>query len=368
MGGMKDTIWPAEPHTLAKHEILGRYLNAWFPIMGRWNGRIIYIDGFAGPGKYKNGEPGSPIIALERAQNHKNPLWKEIVFLFIEIDEERCSLLKTLVESTTQWSPKFSINIENAAFGDVVPPILDAIDVGGGRLAPTFAFVDPFGWKGVPFKLLSRILGYRRCEVLITFMFEEISRFLSNQDQWANFTSCYGNEGWRGALGLSKGDRERFLVDGYCENLRTMGKARYVLIFRMINIGNKTDYYMVFATNDILGLDRMKGSMWKLDPSGNFQFSDVTAYSGQIDFSQPDYTIGRDAIFEKFRGRTVSIKEVEHFVIAETPFYSGNYKTPILKELMEDVDPPFIRVKGRKRERSGWYPKGCLITFADKMK
>jgi hypothetical protein len=32
-----DTIWKLEPHTGAKHRILGRYLDAWFPILGKFN-------------------------------------------------------------------------------------------------------------------------------------------------------------------------------------------------------------------------------------------------------------------------------------------------------------------------------------------
>ena len=63
----KDTIWPIEPHTAAKHQILRKYLDAWLPILGTYNNRMLYIDGFAGPGEYTGGEPGSPIIALEAA-------------------------------------------------------------------------------------------------------------------------------------------------------------------------------------------------------------------------------------------------------------------------------------------------------------
>ncbi|MGC1375672.1 MAG: three-Cys-motif partner protein TcmP, partial [Anaerolineales bacterium] len=62
-----ETLWEIEPHTKAKHEILRKYLGAWFPILGSKNARIVYIDGFCGPGKYIGGEEGSPIIALHEA-------------------------------------------------------------------------------------------------------------------------------------------------------------------------------------------------------------------------------------------------------------------------------------------------------------
>lgn len=66
-----ETIWEIESHTIAKHQILERYLKAWFPILNRYHGRVIYLDGFSGPGRYKNGEPGSPIIALNVANSHR---------------------------------------------------------------------------------------------------------------------------------------------------------------------------------------------------------------------------------------------------------------------------------------------------------
>ena len=49
MGLPKKTLWPLEPHTRGKHLVLKSYLDAWLPIMGTRNARILVIDGFAGP-------------------------------------------------------------------------------------------------------------------------------------------------------------------------------------------------------------------------------------------------------------------------------------------------------------------------------
>ena len=80
----EDTVWPFEPHTGAKHQIIRRYLDAWFPILGKYNRKRVYIDGFAGPGWLIGGEPGSPIVALKPAISHKDALKGELVFMFIE--------------------------------------------------------------------------------------------------------------------------------------------------------------------------------------------------------------------------------------------------------------------------------------------
>lgn len=69
MASAQQTLWPAEPHTLTKIDILKGYLNAYFPILGRTKRgqEILLVDGFAGPGEYTNASEGSPIVALRTA-------------------------------------------------------------------------------------------------------------------------------------------------------------------------------------------------------------------------------------------------------------------------------------------------------------
>src|ERR1700676_263902 len=96
---MSDTLpttWHADPHTLAKHAILQRYLQAWFPILSRQasalsrkyrdvlSREILFIDGFAGPGEYTNGKEGSPVIALKAALDHAISFPIPVRMLFVE--------------------------------------------------------------------------------------------------------------------------------------------------------------------------------------------------------------------------------------------------------------------------------------------
>jgi hypothetical protein len=39
-----ETVWALDVHTAAKHEILRRYLEAWFPILSSYRQQIVYID------------------------------------------------------------------------------------------------------------------------------------------------------------------------------------------------------------------------------------------------------------------------------------------------------------------------------------
>src|SRR6516162_3798832 len=85
------TLWEAAPHTRAKLDIVSGYLYPWFEIFGRTEGitRVVYIDGFAGPGEYTNIPNGSPVAALNEAKRVlSNPAStlrnKELRFYFIE--------------------------------------------------------------------------------------------------------------------------------------------------------------------------------------------------------------------------------------------------------------------------------------------
>ena len=118
MSKIKGMIWEIEPHTLAKHEILRRYLGAWFAVLGSKIPRIVYLDGFCGPGMYKGGEPGSPMIALSVAQGLDKRLQKtEVIFFFIDERSDRLNHLQDQIDSRL-LSPNFKIITHHGEFQD----------------------------------------------------------------------------------------------------------------------------------------------------------------------------------------------------------------------------------------------------------
>jgi three-Cys-motif partner protein len=98
-------VWDADPHTIAKIEILKAYLNAWFRILGmsRLGEKILYVDGFAGPGRYRNYDEGSPLAAIRAAGETIQNLGEKFVAAelhraFIESHAERFKVLSETVE------------------------------------------------------------------------------------------------------------------------------------------------------------------------------------------------------------------------------------------------------------------------------
>ena len=167
MASTKDSVWELEPHTRAKHEILKRYLQAWVPILslGRFP-RVLYVDGFAGPGIYSGGEPGSPIIALRAARDQQVPIAAEISFLFIEQKAARAEILeKQIAAEAPSLPPNFRFRVRNDTFEAAFGRVLKSYETRSQRLPPTFAFIDPFGWD-VPFSIVAKIMNLYCARVL----------------------------------------------------------------------------------------------------------------------------------------------------------------------------------------------------------
>lgn len=59
------------PFQRVKHDLIRAYLGGWFPKLGTWAGRVLYVDTHAGRGRHVTGEPGSPLVALTTFLNHR---------------------------------------------------------------------------------------------------------------------------------------------------------------------------------------------------------------------------------------------------------------------------------------------------------
>ena len=95
----------------------------------------------------------------------------------------------------------------------------------------------------------------------------------------------------------------------------------------MSNERDVTDYYLFYATNELLGLKKMKEAMWKADESGEFRFSDATDPNQLILFERaPHLPALRARIVAQFSGKEVSVGSIEKFVLVETAFRESHYK------------------------------------------
>jgi three-Cys-motif partner protein len=356
------TLWRIEPHTAAKHIILRKYLDAWFPILGTYNSRIVYVDGFSGPGRYTGGEPGSPIIALESARTHRANLAGELVFLFIEERSDRANKLDAEI-AKLQCPMHFKVSVERGRFADKLGGILDQLDQKGTQLAPTFALIDPFGFEGIPYALIQRLLAKEKCEVLITFMVDSINRWLTHPNERirAHIAETFGTDE---AISIAEGtcDRATALKNLYHRQIKRA--ARFVRYFELRDQNNRIVYYLFFASNNSKGHLKMKEAMWKVDPLGDFTFSDSTDPSQQILFTNPSVTPLVSNLVSTFHGTgQILIGLVEDHVY-DNSAYLRKHMREALEQLESSGQVKIAEYKrdGKKR-RARTYPSDALVTF-----
>lgn len=363
MATPKETIWQLDPHTAAKHEILRRYLAAWFPILGTYHSRIVYIDGFSGPGRYKNGEPGSPMIAIDVALNHRKSTSGEIVFWFIEERSDRHVHLKQEL-ATLSLPPHFKVTADSGRFHEKFGSVLASIEADKNELAPTFAFIDPFGFSGIPFSLIRNLLGHRRCEAFITFMVDAINRFLDHPEDKVvqHIVDAFGGED---AVKIAKGPGDRIVKLRELYQSKLSSVAKYVRFFEMRDRNNRPQYYLFFATNNALGHLKMKEAMWKVDPDGEFSFSDATN-PNQLVFFEADPTAGLAAdIRARFGGKgTFTGHDVRKYVEDGTSYLKKHMTAALIgEEESGHLSVEDMKTDG-KRRRAKTFPDEARLTWA----
>ena len=362
------TTWRMRRHTLAKHELMRTYLDAWFPIhtIQGHQERVIFLDGFAGPGIYDGGELGSPLIALEALINHASfPRLAATTFefIFVERREDRFERLKS--ELNGFWSqredgqpPNIHVRAHNDEFVTVVHNVMPYIQ----QSVPTFAFIDPFGWSQAPMPVIRDMLGFEKCEVLVTFMSEYVNRFLTHPDASLRYSldELFGTNDYRQATDLTGDERKWFLRDLYVRQLREEAGFRFAKPFEVRDLGRgtRTMYFLMFGTHHIRGLDRMKTAMWKLDPERGVLFAGLTGGDPLLFEPEPDVSPLEVALRDCFTGQAVRIEDIEEFVITDTDYTSSHYK-PILKRI--EAQGLIEGVSGRTRRNT--YPPGTVLRF-----
>ena len=355
----ESTLWSADPHTFVKHALLDRYTKAWFTILSSVHHRPVYIDGFAGPGEYEGGQPGSPIVVLEAAIENEKLHDRAPKFIFVEYEEGRAQHLDRVLRRL-QIPSSFDVKVEgNKRFEVVLKRELDEIEQRGAGNDPVFAFVDPFGYSGVPYDLFRRLLKLPRTEVFVLFARRDINRWVTSGEEPKR-------EQIRRLFGLERIELD--LTRGRLEQLKELYKAqvskiaKFVCSFTMKDSNDNLIYDLFFLTNNLKGFVEMKRAMWSVDESGAFAFSD--AHQNQL-FLLRDEPVERLAqmIKEGGQGRNgIVVEKIRGYVEAET-LYVKKHMTEALKLLRTrgaiTVEP--VKSDG-KPYRSG-FPDGAVINF-----
>ena len=369
MADPKETVYGAEPHTRAKHQILSEYLKRWLPILarqsqniGRTDSRLLYVDGFAGAGEYTDNIPGSPLVAIKTALEATGGFPVPVEIKLIELRSDRVAHLRKLVDMKRSQIAGFDrIIIDDPIEGkceDVIKRLIDEHQEQGRRLGPALFFLDQFGYSSFSMELIGRILKHNVCEVFSYLNWNLLHPFMADQTKHAGITKAFGGDEWRSVIDLSGKEKEDRFRDVYLEALQSRAGAKYTYPFAMRNHHDRVIYWLFFCSNNLRGLEEMKKAMWTVDQSGGFEFSDRHAHSFGKLFQYDDSQLANDLV-EDLGGQVLTVGQVKEYVIVNTPAYCYKRALGNLERTgrLEPIDPP----KGRRQ--GAFKNKGMRVRF-----
>lgn len=329
MSANLETVWAAPAHTLAKIEMVRKYLALWISILGKTfvGTDLWYIDGFAGPGEYTNPADGSPVAALRAADEalRSSIGWVagDVHCVFIESDRARFANLEKVLASIPERT-KVIRHLFHGTFVDGINALAKTQPNPFTPPRPLFAFIDPFGVTGFPFSSVKDLLSRQKCEVLINLDSDGAARIYGAGD-FANhrvlLNETFGDNQWEAELaGVPKSAIAHRILALYKRRLRAIPNVNYAFPFEMQTKHGRIDYHLVFATQHQRGLEKMKGVMKQFAKDGMYVFSDERgdAQSTMFQFDEP--AAHAEELANVFRGRTVKYSEVHDYALNESPF------------------------------------------------
>ena len=351
-----------------KARIVQKYFFAWanviLPTAQANDGKIAYIDLYAGPGRYKDGAASTPLLVLEHAI--KTPKLRDsLVTLLNDASSDHCETLKAEIDAMEGVkSLKYPPSVSCGEIDD------DAAEFfAKTRLIPSFSFVDPFGYKGLSLKIVNGVIKDWGCDCVFFFNYARINAGISNPAVTKHIDALFG-EGRASELrsllpNRAPQEREELILEHLAQAIKSMG-GQFVLPFRFKNSsGKRTSHSLIFVSKHFKGYEIMKEIMAK-ESSVVEQGVPSLTYS-PADVSMPLlFSLSRplddleDMLLSRFAGQKLSMLKIYEDHNVDTPYVRKNYKEVLGK--MEAAGKVAAEPSSANR-RKNTFADHVIVTF-----
>lgn len=278
-----------------KDELLGCYLVPYFNKMMSMNNSILYVDCFAGKGKFDDGKNGSPLTALDSLNRSiaqystAHPYGgsiPQVGMRFIELNHAKD------LEANLASQPSGRCEIIEGKFEDNIIPLLQK-EIRRYRNLNVFLYIDPYGVKVLNAALFDSLpIAFSTAELLINLnsfgfireacramkvafresedeIFSDIEEYESSvMDSIDELTTIAGGDYWLSIItDYNKGTIDCYQAEKAFSmqyKLRLRQKYNYVLDMPIrLKAGQHPKYRMVHATNHPDGCTLMADNIAK---------------------------------------------------------------------------------------------------------
>lgn len=361
--------WSCGEQTKIKHKVLEYYLPQWLKILSSWNKKINYIDGFGGIGAYHSNEDivakkyttkhyGSPISSIKSIVDLKKQKKLDIANVLI-IDEKGRNLdnIKKIIKYEMIDIREINIDFITGDFDKNINILLDKVE----NLAPTFFLIDPFGYSQIKSKTLKRIMQHKHSEILLTFMYNAIQRWLDYPCLESHFTDLFGSNEWKNYIDERTIEKEQALVNLFRFHCKEF--SNFVYPYRLsFPDKNMPFYYLFHLCNHRRGCILMKNSFAKFN-SGDLEYKGKT--HGQLSlnlFADDEKRDWEEYFLVNFLNFEIPYGELLNLIIDLVPNTEGE----IRKVLQSFECEGKIKIDAKARKRRCGIIESDIIIFPKK--
>lgn len=358
MGQPAETLWNSEPRTLLKHQIYRQYLHCWMGKICQSFRSSVIVDGFAGPGSYRDGPDGSPVVIAKTFLEHsRRARFNELRLICLEKRPDRHDLLAGRVAGLPR-TPRLDIQVRPAAGLLECFPEIRAAAHGSDSGIPVLWVLDPFDYSSAPFQLMRDCLAGPRDELLVTWFADEIYRFCGDPTKERAIDQHFGTPIWRQARrAVGESARKEELLRVYQESLESLRDV-HTGAFSIASKNETARYSLVFATHSDAGMRCFNDMKWRMDPYRGHHVSEKrNLYQVGLFDDMPILTPLRTWL-ESLAGQALSFDELIRHTVRL------GYRETHLRTELSDMAAEGLAVREEPLDytRTPW-PSGSRIRF-----
>ncbi len=331
----------ATEQSKAKARIITEYFTSWASIMvavqKRWdNGKVLnYIDLYAGKGRYDDGTLSTPLMILQKIMDNPD-FCERVQCIFNDAAPENTKQLEDAINSMPGIERlRFKPQVLTGPVSNEIVRQLEAT-----KMAPTFFFIDPFGYVGLSLRLINAMLKRWGSDGVFFFNYNRINMGISNSKVTRHMEALFGKERVKAMKAelheLGPISREKSIKQQLKQALRDLG-AHHPVPFCFKKDG-RTSHYLIAVSKDFKGHEKAKEAMAKessfvIDGVPNYEFWDENSPQPSLLETRPIDKLA-ELLLKKYSGRTMTMQEIYEKHSAGRKYLKSNYKKALcsLKE------------------------------------
>lgn len=346
--------------------------------------RIGYYDLFAGPGKYDDGNPSTPILLARNCV--KDSYLRERVWMVFNDKEYKEALEQNFTQEfpTGTFTQKVYFRDQEVGTCQGINTFLvtDTMENGKNE-CPAVLFIDPFGYKNIDTSIIAKFLSFWGNEAFIFINTKRINPAFEN-DKFdlilrELFPCSYEETKANIRLKRTVAERLQYIIDSlgreYQKLVPIKGREQvYYTAFKFQEEDSvTTSHYILHITKSRRGFDLIKQiytdfanvgtifdgvNTYTFDPKLGSQNSSLDLF----DTKSENIDVLKETLYSTFKDQTLTAIEIFESHQIKT-LYSRNHYTEALRRLVNEGRVTSWYTDGKQHKVSVLLNENCHVKF-----